>query len=297
MKTRTPILCDRCRTTGYLGEGDFSELKPALDFAPVPRKTNRHDGWTPERQRGFIEGLARTGSVSQAAAAVNMSKEGAYQLRMHPQAEEFRAAWDSALDFGTHILSDAALDRAIHGVPVPIMHEGKQVAERRVFNERLTMWQLQHRMPDRFGKPGNTGTKAPETSAREEWEARAPDQHRVLVIMLTHYGNRVQLERETRRAGDLEEADFYARQLTHIEMLLETGGAAQDLIDIANGQYDPERPWLATDAEPQTTSPLTDMLADMRAHSWQAAENGDELANQSGHEAEFRAMGRRLEGD
>lgn len=29
--------------------------RPALpDFAPVPRKY-RHDGWTPERQRAFIE--------------------------------------------------------------------------------------------------------------------------------------------------------------------------------------------------------------------------------------------------
>lgn len=90
MKNRTPVLCDRCRTAGTLGEGDFSELKPTLDFAPVSSKTSRHDGWTPERQRGFIEGLARTESVSRAAAAVNMSKEGAYQLRMHPQADEFR---------------------------------------------------------------------------------------------------------------------------------------------------------------------------------------------------------------
>lgn len=30
------------------------------DFAPVPRKY-RHDGWTPERQKAFIEALADTG--------------------------------------------------------------------------------------------------------------------------------------------------------------------------------------------------------------------------------------------
>ena len=24
-------------------------------FTPVPRHYNRHDGWTPERQQGFIE--------------------------------------------------------------------------------------------------------------------------------------------------------------------------------------------------------------------------------------------------
>jgi hypothetical protein len=32
---------------------------PLPDFAPVPLRY-RHDGWTPERQRGFIEALAAT---------------------------------------------------------------------------------------------------------------------------------------------------------------------------------------------------------------------------------------------
>jgi hypothetical protein len=42
--------------------------RPALpDFAPVPRQGNRHDGWTPARQRAFIEALADTGCVTRAA--------------------------------------------------------------------------------------------------------------------------------------------------------------------------------------------------------------------------------------
>ena len=36
-------------------------------FEPVPRKTRRHDGWTPERQKAFIAALADTGSVKRAA--------------------------------------------------------------------------------------------------------------------------------------------------------------------------------------------------------------------------------------
>ena len=51
------------------------ENRPPLpDFAPVPLRY-RHDGWTPERQRGFIEALADTGCVSRATATVNMSLE------------------------------------------------------------------------------------------------------------------------------------------------------------------------------------------------------------------------------
>ncbi len=56
-------------------------------FTPVPRKCERHDGLTPERQLGFIEALADTGSVKSAAHAVNMAPEGVYQLRRHPEVK------------------------------------------------------------------------------------------------------------------------------------------------------------------------------------------------------------------
>lgn len=36
-------------------------------FTPVPRQYQRHDGWTPERQRSFIEALADLGSVEAAS--------------------------------------------------------------------------------------------------------------------------------------------------------------------------------------------------------------------------------------
>ena len=57
-----PVICDRCRTAGFSGEGDFSHLGDLLDFTPVPRKTKRSDGWTAERQRAFIAALSATGS-------------------------------------------------------------------------------------------------------------------------------------------------------------------------------------------------------------------------------------------
>lgn len=55
-------------------------FRPVPDFTPVPRKY-RYDGWTAERQRGFIAALAETGSVKAAAERINMSPEGAYFLR------------------------------------------------------------------------------------------------------------------------------------------------------------------------------------------------------------------------
>jgi hypothetical protein len=142
------------------------------DFDPVPRRRKRHDGWTPERQRAFIKALARTGSVSHAAAEINMAKEGAYQLRLHPQGESFRKAWDAALDFGVQRLEDIALERAINGVLEPVFGRDGQIGERRRYNDYLLMFLLRHRLPDRYGdRRYDLLTPKREAELRAQWEA------------------------------------------------------------------------------------------------------------------------------
>ena len=69
-----------------------------IRFTPVPLKA-RHDGWTPARQRHFIDRLAATKSVARACREVGMSSVTAYALRRRPGAESFAAAWDEALAF------------------------------------------------------------------------------------------------------------------------------------------------------------------------------------------------------
>ena len=120
------------------------------DFTPVPRQTNRHDGWTVERQRAFIEALADTGSVKAAAADVNMSAEGAYHLRRQKGATSFRKAWETALQLGVQRIEDVAMDRALNGVDVPVYSYGKLVGLRKSYNDRLLMFMLRNRAPDRF---------------------------------------------------------------------------------------------------------------------------------------------------
>lgn len=119
------------------------------DFQPVERKY-RHDGWTPERQRGFIAALADTGSVRRAANMVNMTPEGAYYLRRMAGAESFRRAWEAALDFGVQRLKDLAFERALEGDLVPVMSFGKLVGYRRKMNDRLLMFclRMNARQPD-----------------------------------------------------------------------------------------------------------------------------------------------------
>lgn len=149
---------------------------PAIpDFTPVPRR-HRTDGWTPERQRAFIEALAETGSVKSAAHRINMSPEGAYYLRRQPGAETFAAAWEAALDFGVQRLADVALERAVDGVPVPVFWKGEQVGERRAYNDRLLMFMLRKRLPRRYGDVSEAGiSPADEEKLRAEWESERAD--------------------------------------------------------------------------------------------------------------------------
>ena len=146
-----------------LPAADGPAALPAPTFTPVPRHHNRHDGWTPERQQGFIEALMATGSVKAAAHAVNMTPEGAYALRRHPQAASFRKAWEQALAAGVQRLEDLAMDRALNGQDIPVYSYGKLVGTRRVYNDRLIMFLLRNRAPARFAR---TEARSPDAVAR-----------------------------------------------------------------------------------------------------------------------------------
>jgi len=80
-----------------------------------------------------------------------MSHVSAYRLRARPSAKAFRLAWDAALDCAMHLLEEAALSRAIHGVPRPIFYQGEQVGEWRHHDERMAMFLLRYRRRLRYG--------------------------------------------------------------------------------------------------------------------------------------------------
>ncbi|OZA93528.1 MAG: hypothetical protein B7X57_04710 [Erythrobacter sp. 34-65-8] len=119
-------------------------------FTPVPRAKDRSNGWKPQVQQAFIEALADTGSVRAACRRVGRSEHGAYQLRRHPEAAGFRAAWQAALDHGIARIEDVAMDRALNGVEVPVYSYGKLLGSRTVYNDRLLMFLLRNRAPERF---------------------------------------------------------------------------------------------------------------------------------------------------
>ena len=128
-------------------------------FTPVPRAYQRHDGWTDERQQNFIAALADTGSVKAAAHRVNMTPEGAYLLRRHPEGQSFRSAWEAALALGIQQLEDIAMERALYGQEVPVYSYGKLIGSRVVHNDRLLMFMLRNRAPTRFTADGRVAAR------------------------------------------------------------------------------------------------------------------------------------------
>ncbi len=154
------------------------------DFTPVPRQRMRRGGWSAARQREFIEHLAETGSVRAACRRMGVGERPVYTLRNHPEGESFRKAWEAALDMGIQRIEDVAMDRALNGVETPIFYHGEEVGRRRVYNDRLLMFLLNNRAPQRFAAGGVARSRDTVSQAelarlkkkwRAEWEAERPN--------------------------------------------------------------------------------------------------------------------------
>ena len=119
-----------------------------IPFEPAQLRP-RHDGWTAEKQIHFIEALAATKCVDEACRRVGMSDTSDYELRNRPCGRAFAKAWDIALDYQLDRVEQGAVERSINGVPRPIFYKGEQVGEWRHYDERLTMFLLRNRRPQR----------------------------------------------------------------------------------------------------------------------------------------------------
>lgn len=98
--------------------------------------------WTKSKMADFLRMLACTHSVSSAARSVGMSRQSAYKLRARLKGAPFDIAWETAFQHGYDALAHAALERALHGVEVPVFRGGEQVGSYRRYDERLTTFLL-----------------------------------------------------------------------------------------------------------------------------------------------------------
>lgn len=114
-------------------------------FPPLPTPTEqvRIDGWSPARQRRFLETLAATGVVRLACESVRITARSAYTLRIRRDGAAFRLGWDAAILIARARLADDLLARAITGCTDTIQRdeENFQVTRHRHDN-RLAMSML-----------------------------------------------------------------------------------------------------------------------------------------------------------
>jgi len=201
-----PVLCDRCRAEGFGGAEPFADLGDLLEFEPVPRRP-RADGWTPELQRAFIAALAVTGSDRQAARAVGKAQFGVDQLKKARGNEGFMAAHAKAMAMAADDRS-RRLAAGLHAV-----------------TEQAAFW----RPPDPAWSKASTRQipPAPEpVPPAQELDddallAAAGPKLEVLDGFFRHYLQRLEMEREARLGGRIVEADFYVRQVTFMEVMLD----------------------------------------------------------------------------
>ena len=148
------------------GNGD--EL-PLYGRLREPNHRVRHDGWTGEKQRGFLEALGRCGNVRDAVRAVGMSNVSAYRLRKVDPA--FGEAWDAALKRASVSLEAVAFARAVEGAEEVVIRRGEEVSRKRKPSDSLLRMLLQASNPEKYGRVG----PQPSVKAREEVEARVQE--------------------------------------------------------------------------------------------------------------------------
>jgi hypothetical protein len=95
--------------------------------------------WTPACQRGFLEELACTGSVTRACLHVGKSPRSAYMLRFRHDGAALALGWDAAILNARVVVADMLMERALNGYEeITVKHEDGRRVRQKVDN-RLGM--------------------------------------------------------------------------------------------------------------------------------------------------------------
>ena len=112
--------------------------------------TCRHDGWTRQRRRSFLEALAEGQRIERACAQVGMSKTSAYKLRRRDP--RFAFAWSAALQYARPDRVLSLLNPAVDGQVRIVTRKDGSVVRHHGFDNRAAMAQLSRldRLVDRL---------------------------------------------------------------------------------------------------------------------------------------------------
>jgi len=127
----------------------MSDSLPATLEDPAPPSKPHHGGSplsaTPQKREKFLEALAMTGNVAEAARQAELSYVACYRQRWRDA--EFAALWDEAVKIGTGHLEDEAFRRAHDGVDEPVFYQGEECGTIRRYSDTLLIFLLKARDP------------------------------------------------------------------------------------------------------------------------------------------------------
>ncbi|MFD1786630.1 hypothetical protein ACFSC3_03495 [Sphingomonas floccifaciens] len=125
-------------------EIDLDEV--AEDFAlaaaregPQFTRSRRADGWTPDRQRAFLDYIAQGLTVSDGATLVGLSATSAYAFRQRAAGAAFAVGWQAALLLQRNRLVDELTSRAFRGNTDTVTNHKGETVERHRHDNRLAL--------------------------------------------------------------------------------------------------------------------------------------------------------------
>ena len=124
---------------------------------------SRHEGWTPDKQRTFLEAVSEGHTVLQACEIVGLSKQSAYALRNSARGAGFALGWEAAVLKSRDALADELMERAFHGTRDTVTaDEDRRIVTRHRHDNRLALAMLNRldRMADAARAPGGTAAAA-----------------------------------------------------------------------------------------------------------------------------------------
>jgi hypothetical protein len=136
---------------------------------PVMPRTSANPAGRRLTARGaaaFLEALAETGMVGEAAARAGVPRASLY--RRKAADPDFAAAWASALEAGLDGLRDEAVRRARDGVEQTVWYRGEPVGTVRRYSDQLLMFLLRAHQPAVYREPrGNARAEEEEEEVDE----------------------------------------------------------------------------------------------------------------------------------
>ena len=139
----------RCVSPGWLGGWSVTTRKKRAPGGGVRgRKPACKSNSVPEKKAKFTAALAQSGVVLYAAREAAIDTQTAYRWRKAD--DDFREAWETALNESVDRLETEARRRALDGVLEPVYYQGVEVGHQTRYSDTLLIFLLKGARPAKY---------------------------------------------------------------------------------------------------------------------------------------------------